>query len=678
MALKTSFNSWPIALKLNVIQSCALAVLLIIAITWMTHIIVNENTEAARQLNNKTMSMVQKEYDEKIEKNAVRLGGVLKESLPSNYTLDTTQRIAIGSKQTPVLRAGGETLNLNFDVIDRFTSISGAVATIFVRDGSDFVRISTSLKNEKGERAIGTSLDRNHPAYAALLANKTFTGKATLFNKDYITYYLPVQDTSGAVIATLFVGFDFAPELEALRQKILEIKLGKSGYVFVIDAKKDPGLMIMHPTLTGKNLYNEKDINGLFFIRTIIEQKKGMLSYWYADSSSGETKASEKVAVFDLFPQWDWIVVSNLYREDLDSEAMSMRNNLIIGAIFLCAMLSVIVYFAARRWVSKPLTEAVAAMEQIAEGNLTVVIPERGNDEMGRLLAATRVMTGKIRSALSDIRNAAQHLADSSGQLLNTANEVARQSAQQSDSALTMASSIEEMKTNIVHVSDNARRANQISIDSDHISNEGAVIIQRATDSMTRIADTVRVASDTVRTLGQESQAISRIVNVIREIADQTNLLALNAAIEAARAGEQGRGFAVVADEVRKLAERTSGSTREIGDLIRRILDGTTNAVTSMEAGVNQVEEGVSYAGQAGGSIANIRQSANQVTAAVTTISDVLAEQSEAIAGISHNVDKVAAMADQNSLIAKESVQCASNLEQLAHTLQERISHFSI
>jgi len=677
MVLKASLNNWPIALKLNAVQSFTLAVLLIIATTWMTQTIIKGNTEAARQINSITVKMI-KEYDEIIEKNVARLGNVFKQSLPPDYTLDTTQRIAVGNMQTPVLKTGGETLNLNFGIIDRFSTISGAIATIFVRDGDDFVRISTSLKNEKGERAIGTRLDHNHPAYAALRANKTFTGKATLFGRDYITHYLPVHDASGTVIAAFFVGFDFGPELELLRQRILEIKLGKNGYVYVLDAKKDPGMMIVHPTLTGKNLYNEKDINGLFYIRDIIEQKNGMLTYWYADSATGQTAAREKLAVFELFPQWDWIVVSGLYREDLDAEAIHMRNNLIIGAIALCAMLSATIFFTARRWVSRPLAEAVAAMEQIAEGNLAVVVPERGNDEVGRLLAAIRTMTGKIRSALHDIQNAAQHLAGSSGKLLNTANEVARQSAQQSNSALTMASSIEEMNTNIVQVSDNARQANQISINSDRISSEGAVIIQQAVDSMTRIADTVRTASDTVRTLGQESQAISRIVNVIHEIADQTNLLALNAAIEAARAGEQGRGFAVVADEVRKLAERTSGSTQEISGLIRCILEGTTNAVASMEAGVSQVEEGVSYAGQAGGSIANIRQSANQVTAAVTTISHVLTEQSEAIAEISHNVEKVAAMADQNSLIAKESVQCASELEQLACTLRERISHFSI
>ena len=677
MAPKTSFRNWSIALKLNVVQSLALALLLTAAITWMTQVIVEGNTEAAQQINNETLKMIQV-YNETIEKNIIRMGNILKESLPSHYTLDTTQRIAVAGTQTPILKAGGETLNLNYITVDRFTALSGAVGTVFVRDGDDFVRITTSLKNEKGERAIGTRLEHNHPAYAALLANNPYSGKARLFGRDYITHYLPVQDASGAIIAALFVGLDFTSELDSLRQKILETKLGKNGYVYVLDAGGNPGTMIVHPTLAGKNLYDEKDSNGLPFIRDIIEQKNGTLAYWFTNSAAGESEPREKVAVFKFFPQWNWIVVSSLYREDLAEDAIRVRNNLIVGAIALYVVLSIIIFLTSRHWVSRPLTEVVTAMEQIADGHLAIDIPERGNDEIGQLLTATRTMVGKIRSALSDIQNAALQLADSSERLLNTANEVARQSAQQSDSAMAMASSIEEMNASIANVSDNARQASQTSIDSGHISSEGAVVIQQATDSMARIADTVRTASDTVRALGQESQAISRIVDVIREIADQTNLLALNAAIEAARAGEQGRGFAVVADEVRKLAERTSGSTQEISNLIHRILDGTTNAVTNMEAGVHQVEEGVSYAEQAGGSIISIRQSANQVTTAVSTISHALTEQSEAIAGISRNVEKITTMADQNSQISKESAQCASGLEQLARMLRERISHFSI
>jgi methyl-accepting chemotaxis protein-2 (aspartate sensor receptor) len=515
-----------------------------------------------------------------------------------------------------------------------------------------------------------------------LLANKPFTGKATLFNRDHITHYIPMQDASGVVIGALFAGLEFTSELAVLLQDIREIKLGKNGYMYLVDIGKNPGALIVHPTLEGKNMYEVKGMDGTALMRDIIEKKDGMVPYWDASANSnsngGKASTSKKIAVFNTIEKWKWVIVSCVNEEELAEKASRMRFSLIVGAIVLCALLFSVVFITSRQWVSRPLAETVAAMEQIAEGRLSIAIPEHGNDEVGHLLAATSTMAGKMRSALGDIQNAAQQLANSSERLVSTANDVASQSTQQSASASTMAASIEEMNANIVHVSDSAVQANQISLESDHISSEGAVVIQQATGSMTRIADTVRVASEAVSALGRESHAISTIVNVIGEIAEQTNLLALNAAIEAARAGEQGRGFAVVADEVRKLAERTSSSTQEISAMIRRILDGTANAVASMEEGVRQVEEGVSYAGKAGESIASIRQSASQVTEAVTSISTVLTEQSSAVSEISRNVEKIAATSDQNSLVAKESAQCAAELKQLAQLLRENISHFSI
>lgn len=681
MASGASFRNWPIATKLNIVQSIALAVSFAIAITWMTRWLtqtsIEDHIEATQQINLQILNMIQV-YNRTLETHITKMGVILKKMLHPEYTLDTAQRITVAGEETPVLKAGNEVLNLNFRIIDQFTEQSTAVGTIFVRKGSEFIRISTSLKKENGERVIGTTLEHSHPAYAALLAGKSFTGKATLFKRDYITYYLPMQDTSGAIIGAFFAGLEFTDELTTLLQNIREIKFGKKGYVYLIDIGKNPGELIVHPTLEGKNMYDRKDMDGGTFMRTIIEQKDGVLSYMGSDPTAKKDTLAKKFAVFNTIEQWKWVIVSSLNEEDLAENAARARFSLIAGAIVLCALLFAVIFITSRQWVARPLKETVAAMEQIAEGRLSIAIPAHGNDEVGRLLAATGIMASKMRTALGEIQNVALQLANNSERLVSTANDVASQSAQQSGSASTMATRIEEMNANIVHVSDSARQANQISLESDHISSEGAVVIQQATGSMTRIANTVRAASEAVSALGQESHAISTIVNVIGEIAEQTNLLALNAAIEAARAGEQGRGFAVVADEVRKLAERTSSSTQEISAMIRRILDGTTNAVASMEEGVRQVEEGVSYASHAGESIASIRQSASQVTEAVTNISNVLAEQSSSISEISRNIEKIATMSDQNSQVAKESAQCAAELKQLAHTLRENISHFSI
>ncbi|MCL2831517.1 MAG: methyl-accepting chemotaxis protein [Betaproteobacteria bacterium] len=678
---RNSFGDLPIATKLIIAQSIALLILFVVAITWLTEwttqTAIRDQTETIQQVSQQTLSMI-RVFNSTLETNATRMGNVLKNTLPSGYTLDTAHRVEVAGLKTPTLRAGNEVLNLNFEVVDHFTTLFGSVGTIFVRDGEDFVRVSTSLRKENGERAIGTKLDRAHPAYAALLAKLPYTGKALLFGRYYMTYYLPIQDASGAVVGALFTGYEYTKEMDTLRKSILEARFGKNGYMFVIDSGKNAGTMVAHPTLEGKNMADATDEKGFAYIRAMLEQKNGVISYWFVNTDAGETKARKRISIFNEVPEWEWIIVSGLDGKDLDENAANVRNYLIIGAVALGALLFVVVLFTARRWVSRPLTESVGAMEEIARGHLNIAIPAHGKDEVGRLLEATDAMANKMRSALGDIQNAAEQLGISAEHLVRTSHDSADQSAQQSDSAAMMASGIEEMNNNIINVSNSAKQAHQVSADAEGISGEGVVVIQHATESMTRIAGTVRAASEAVSKLGRESQAISNIVNVIREIADQTNLLALNAAIEAARAGEQGRGFAVVADEVRKLAERTATSTQEISPLIQRILDGTAHAVSSMEEGVQQVEEGVSYAGQAGGSIESIRQSAGQATTATTAISEALAEQLAAIGVISRNVEKVSSMADNNSRVAQESAQCASELEQLARMLRERVSHFSI
>ena len=682
MSLRTSFSNLPIATKLNVVQSVTLVALFVIAITWLAgwtkERTVEDSAEVARQINSQLVSMVQV-LNATLERNIARTNSILKDSMPSStYTLDTTQRVMVAGVSTPVLRSGNETLNNNFTVVDSFSTTAHAVATVFARDGDDFIRITTSLKNASGERALGTKLSRDHPAYKAILANQSFAGKAQLFGIDYMTSYLPIQNASGAVVGALFVGHDFSDELSALKQQILNIKFEKSGHMFILDAGDNPGEVVVHPTLTGQNIYDEKDSKGTAYVHEIIEKKEGSLRYWPTRNENGRTVTRERIATFKIIPEWKWIVVSSLVDEELAEHSIGVRNRLIAGAIGLCVLLFAVIFVSSRRWITRPLTEAVHVLEKIADGHLNFSIPDYGNDEVGRLLSATNVMCGKMRSSLGDIQNAAEKLTQSAHALVSSADDVLKQSEQQSDAAMGTAASVEEMQVSIDLVSNNAEQANQISADSDHVSSEGAVIIQQASDSISRIADTVRTASSVVSELEQESQAISNIVNVISDIADQTNLLALNAAIEAARAGEQGRGFAVVADEVRKLAERTSSSTHEIGALIGRISEGTANAVASMGEGVQQVEEGVSYAVKAGESITSIRKSADQVVEAVTNISNALTKQTSAIAEIASNVEKIAQMADQNSHAAKESAQHAVEQEQLAQRLRESISHFHI
>jgi methyl-accepting chemotaxis protein len=676
-----SFRDLPIATKLNLIQSLAVFLLFCIAITgmtlWLSNVLEAKSMANIKQANHQALDMVEA-YSSTLEKSAEKLANVLVDAFPHGFTLDEGGSVEIAGKSTPVLRSGGTTLNLNFEAVDHFTATTGVVATIFARQGEDFVRVSTSVKKENGERAVGTSLGAAHPAHDLLLKGESYTGKARLFGRDYMTRYIPQRDKSGRIVAVLFVGLDFTSELVALKEKIKSIKFLKTGYIYAVDAGKDKGTLVIHPASEGKNLLEAKDANGVAYIADMVDKKNGEIRYQFMNPALGETSPRDKIAVFSSFPKWNWVIASSAYSDELAEEVAQVRNVLIFAGLTLPLFLVAVVYFSSRQWVTKPLNETVHALQKIADGDLVVDLPPHGKDEVGRLLTATKQMAGSMRDAITNIKTAAVQLVDSAHHLSSSSTQVATQSGLQSDAAADMAASIEEMNSSIAMVSDHALQAREVSVKSGHVSSDGAAVIQQAVGSMTEIAGTVRQASEAVTQLGQESQAISDIVHTIQEIADQTNLLALNAAIEAARAGEQGRGFAVVADEVRKLAERTSVSTKEIEGMIGKILQGTNTAVASMETGVKQVEEGVGYAERAGGSIADIQNSALEVAEVVTNISQALAEQTVASGTIANNVERIAGVAEQNSQVARESAKHAKTLEQLAESLTQRVSHFQV
>lgn len=681
MSFSNTFRDWSIATKLNVVQSAAVVSLFAVVITvmsiWLGNALEAKSLAAVKQANQQVLDMVDA-YSSSLEKNVDKLGSVLVTYYPNGFQLDEGVTTEIAGKSVPVLRSGGVSQVLNFEAVDRFTATTTAVATLFVRQGDDFIRVSTSVKKENGERAVGTNLGAAHPALAQLLKGERYIGKARLFGRDYMTSYLPQRDKSGKVVAVLFVGLDFTSELLALKEKIRSVRILKTGYIYALDAGKDKGTLTIHPEAEGKNLLEAKDANGVAYVAEMLEKKNGELHYQFLNASRGETVPRDKVAVFMHFPKWNWVIASSCYSDELSEEVGSIRNALILAAITLPLFLFVVVYFSSRQWVTKPLNEMVHALQKIAGGDLVVNFPTHGKDEVGRLLDATEQMAKSMHDAISNIKAAAGQLEDSAHHLSSASTQVAMQSGMQSDAAADMAASIEEMNASIALVSDHSVEAKEVSSTSGRVSSEGAMIIQQAVSSMTEIASTVREASAAVTQLGQESQAISDIVHTIQEIADQTNLLALNAAIEAARAGEQGRGFAVVADEVRKLAERTSQSTKEIESMIGKILQGTTNAVSSMETGVKQVEEGVAYAARAGESIADIRNSALNVAEVVTNIALALSEQTAASGTIATNVEKIADVAEQNSQAAQASARHAESLEELAQSLTERVSRFRI
>ena len=330
------------------------------------------------------------------------------------------------------------------------------------------------------------------------------------------------------------------------------------------------------------------------------------------------------------------------------------------------------------RRIKTGLALASDAAKAIATGDLARSVPSSGEDEIGRMLDQMAIMRNNLHELLAELQSASSSLSTRSKELAAAAHGASSAAAQQSEATSSMAAAVEELSVSIDQVeahSADARRVTQAS--AENSANSGSVI-QDTAQEMSRIAEAVTRTAESVRGLESVSGNISSIVNVIREVADQTNLLALNAAIEAARAGEHGRGFAVVADEVRKLAERTASSTNEIATMIAQIQEGSRAAGASMDTSVARVNEGVQLASAAGESISLIRTSTQEVTAAVDSIGFTLKEQATATREIASRVEHISHGTEELSASARQTAEAASEIEDIADSMESLAKRFRV
>lgn len=672
-------GSLSIAAKLNLVLSILLIIFLGIAATWLTHWqgerMQIQMQQEMQQANRQVIDMMDA-YAAQLERSAVLGEAALRAGLPGAVSV-LPERGDTGGKSLPLLRIGDRIINNSQVEVDRFTRSTGSLATIFIKDGNEWVRIATSVKKEDGSRAVGAPLNHDSPAYASLNAGRAYTGPAQLFGRDFMTLYTPLSNESGQVVAALFVGEEFTASLAALRQKIMAVRFGESGYIYAFDARNEPGRMMIHPHSQGKNLLDFKDRDGIAINRVMVEQKHGLLHYHWAKPDSNEA-VRPKIAVFDTFERWGWIVAASSYEDEFAGQVMAMRIRLAIGTLIIIALLFGTTFWASRTWVARPLAQAVEAIRRVASGDLTVHFAAQSQDEVGALLQAADEMSSRLRSMIGDVEHSLVSLSSQAKSLVNISEDVSAASGDQNAEASAMAACVEEMSSSINQVARHAELARQMAADASHRAENGTQVVGQATDTMGQIAVVVRQAGQTVRQLDGLSEQIAEVVTVIRDIADQTNLLALNAAIEAARAGEAGRGFAVVADEVRKLAERTTQSTLQITDTVSKIQHGARLAVEHMENGVQQVDSGVSSASDAANSLQAIRDGAGQVGDAVSGISEALREQDSASRDIALNVEKIAQQADGNHGKARAAAASATALAGLADALRASISRFKV
>jgi len=341
---------------------------------------------------------------------------------------------------------------------------------------------------------------------------------------------------------------------------------------------------------------------------------------------------------------------------------------------------SLLFVFILRTIFGKPVAALIASLKDISEGegDLTQRLEEKSNDELGRVSRYFNKFVQRVHDVVSEVSSTSREVAAAATQIAASSEEIAGGMNEQSGQVTQISSAVEEMSQSVIEVARKSAEASDNAQRSGEMATEGGEVVRQTVEGMNAINDAVTASANAVQELGKRGEQIGEVIQVINDIADQTNLLALNAAIEAARAGEHGRGFAVVADEVRKLADRTTRATEEIAESIQAIQVETDEAVKRMGTGTEQVGRGVQQANQAGHSLEQIVQGAREVSTMIQSIAAAAEEQSAASEQVGKNIESIAAVTREANEGTQQAATAAASLSTKAERLLELVGSFKV
>ena len=587
-----------------------------------------------------------------------RLAGLFEQRFASGLQVRNEERITVGSLQTPALYLGTTQLNNDFSEVDDFTRMTAGVATVFVRDGDEFVRITTSLTKQDGTRALGTVLDHQHPAYQKLLAGQGYVGRALLFDRYYMTQYTPVRDNGGRVIAVLFVGFDYTDAQNLQMRNLTDFRIGSTGSLALLD---EQGKWLVAPAGATAMSALPESLGEL-----IASPGKG--GFW----NDGR---DEFYSVAMPFAGGPWTVLASMPREEIQAVTWRVGTQLAIGSALTLLLAVIAVVWLLRRKL-RPLGDLVQQAQALGAGHLGARMAQSSDDEIGELARSFNRMGEALASMVAGIRSAAQDVSARSQAMSALSRDAYQGIDQQSGEITSMAGAVEEFSATSQNIADNMRSTERLASDNAQQTRIGRTSMDQASEALVQIAEALEQTSTVINSLGQRSQEIGGIVSVITAIADQTNLLALNAAIEAARAGEQGRGFAVVADEVRNLAGRTREATNEISTMIGSIQSETNSAIATMEQGRQLMQDGLERNAKVAAALAQISEQSEAAGEQFAAITTATSEQSSTATVLSSNLQSIAQANGEQREVVANLAETARELDRLAVQLRQEVERF--
>jgi methyl-accepting chemotaxis protein len=680
-------------------------------------------------------------YNDTLEENSLILFNVFEKSF-LNLRKKGTATININGVETLGLYDGFSRLNKNFNPVDHFKELTGAVSAVYVKDNNEYIRITSSLKDENDERILLDKIDLNGQTYKNIENKEKFIGLEYIAGKNYMSVYSPIIKDD-EIIGALYIGYDFTKGLETLKNKLKEVVIGDTGYIYILD---DKGKLLLHKSLEGKDISNLKDADDKEFVKEILKQRNGVIHYNYLENN----QILKKTVAFTNYEKWNWIIVVGSYQDEFLKISEEVQSIFIIATVFLTLILLGVIFVLINKVISNPLekfqnglldffsylnkskndvekievtsndeigkmaevinqniedirlhlaedhnliSNVKEVVNEISKGHLTKRIEATGStpslnelkELINNMLKNLEDFIGKdineisyvlenyakkdftkflkkdsngkigneilnVNNIITEILNSNQEdgliLENSSMQLSKFVNILSTNATNQAASLEEVAASITQITENINQTSKKAQSMFILSSNTKESSKHGKDLANKTVISMDQINEKV--------------QTINESIAVIDQIAFQTNILSLNAAVEAATAGEAGRGFAVVAAEVRNLASRSADAAREIKTLV--------------ESASQQTKEGKEISANMIIGFENLEEKINETNHIIDDVANAAKEQTNVMIHITDTINSLDKFTQENAQVAEETNAISKNTNKVAKKVVENVN----
>ena len=478
-----------------------------------------------------------------------------------------------------------------------------------------------------------------------------------------VKLYVNYQQLNGRGLSAL------AKTMDEMQAFIQQFTIEQSGFVYLTDVN---GLIQLHgdQSLAGKQRLADN---------FTAQQAATLLGKNDFNLVEIERNGEPVLIASSYIPAIDWFVVAEVPKNEAFAELNTALTDMLLWSVVIALIFMVLAVFLATN-ITKPINNLARVFRDLGEGDgdLSYRINIEREDEMGQLASGFNQFINKIHHSVRAVAQTGIELGETATTVANQAQQTLNDTESQRDRTHQLGVAINEMAATISEIANNATQAADTARDADGETNSGQAIVGQASTHIQQLANDVQSVTGVISSLANNTLAIGSILEVIRGVSEQTNLLALNAAIEAARAGEQGRGFAVVADEVRNLASRTAASTDEIQTMINQLQSEAQNAVDAMSKSSELTDEGVTAAQQASHALANIAERISQITDINTQVATATEEQSTVVVDINNSIEDINGITQQTADTANSMSHSSQQLQRLSHELAQMVGEFRL